>query len=118
MSTTASAMTLTVLGAATPFPKPDEPCSGFLLQADDTSIWIDAGSGTLAELQRHVALSDVDAIWISHLHPDRWAELQAAWNAYANDESLPRPTGFGPRAGPVGLTLRLAKTARRPRCST
>ncbi|SMD14625.1 MBL fold metallo-hydrolase [Kibdelosporangium aridum] len=96
MSTTTPAMTLTVLGAATPFPKPDEPCSGFLLQADGTSIWIDAGSGTLAELQRHVPLAAVDAIWISHLHPDHWADLLAAWNAYANDDALPRPTVFGP----------------------
>jgi ribonuclease BN (tRNA processing enzyme) len=97
MSTAASpTMTLTVLGAGTPFPKPDQPCSGYLLQADSTLIWIDAGSGTLAELQRHVSLGDIDAIWISHMHPDHWTDLLAVWNAYANDESLPRPNVFGP----------------------
>lgn len=97
MSTAAvPAMTLMVLGAATPFPKPDEPCSGYLLQAGGTAVWVDAGSGTLAELQRHVALAEVDAIWISHMHPDHWADLLAAWNAYANDEGLPRPKVFGP----------------------
>jgi ribonuclease BN (tRNA processing enzyme) len=87
------------------------------LQANDTSIWIDAGSGTLAELQRHVALSDVDAIWISHVPSDHWADLLAAWNAYtnANDEDLPRPTVFGRRAGLVGSAPRSARQVRGPK---
>lgn len=89
-------MTLTVLGCDTPFPRPDRPCSGYLLRADGQSIWVDAGSGTLAELQRHVDLADVGVMWISHLHPDHWIDLLAAWNAYINDASLPRPQVFGP----------------------
>lgn len=89
-------MTVTVLGCETPFPQPGRPCSGYLLQAGGNSIWVDAGSGTLAELQRHVSLADVATIWISHLHPDHWTDLLAAWNAYANDDSLPRPQVLGP----------------------
>ncbi|MFC4337107.1 MBL fold metallo-hydrolase [Salininema proteolyticum] len=70
-----SALALTVLGTATPFPAPDDPCSGYLLSHRDTRIWVDAGSGTLGELQRHTTLEDLDAIWISHLHVDHCADL-------------------------------------------
>jgi ribonuclease BN (tRNA processing enzyme) len=85
-----------VLGCDTPFPQPGRPCSGYLLQAAGKSVGVDAGSGTLAELQRHADLADIDAIWISHMHPDHWVDLLAAWNAYINDSSLPRPQVFGP----------------------
>jgi ribonuclease BN (tRNA processing enzyme) len=36
---------------------------------------MDAGTGTLANLQRHVAIEDVDAVVISHEHPDHWTDL-------------------------------------------
>jgi ribonuclease BN (tRNA processing enzyme) len=37
---------------------------------------MDAGSGTLANLQRYVAIEDVDAVVISHQHPDHWTDLE------------------------------------------
>jgi ribonuclease BN (tRNA processing enzyme) len=89
-------MTLTVLGCATPYPRPDEPCSGFLIRTPHHAVWVDAGSGTLAELQRHTTLGEIDAIWISHLHPDHSSDVLAAWSAYVNTPSLGRPTVFGP----------------------
>ena len=39
-------------------------------------VWLDAGSGTLANLQRHVGLDDVDAVVLSHEHPDHWTDLE------------------------------------------
>ena len=87
--------TLTVLGSATPYPRPDQPCSGYLLQHDSTSIWVDSGTGTLAELQRHTALADLSAIWISHSHADHSADLLTAY--YALRFSALRP------AAPVRL---------------
>lgn len=102
-------MSVTVLGARTPYPAPNEPCSGYLLRAADRNLWIDAGAGTLAELQRHVELAEIHAIWISHLHPDHYADLLAAWNAYANDGSLPRPTVYGPPSWDARLDAMLAR---------
>ncbi|WP_181871663.1 MBL fold metallo-hydrolase [Sphaerisporangium album] len=89
-------MSLTVLGCQTPYPKPDQPCSGYLLRMGPSIVWVDAGPGTFAELQRHVGLADIDAIWISHLHPDHCADLLSAWNAFVNTPSLSRPVVFGP----------------------
>jgi phosphoribosyl 1,2-cyclic phosphodiesterase len=89
---------LSVLGCATPYPRPGEPCSGYLLQADGATVWIDAGPGTFAELQRHVPVDQVDAIWVSHLHPDHCTDVLAAWNLYINtpDQQRPRPTVIVP----------------------
>lgn len=37
---------------------------------------VDAGSGTLARLQEHIALQDLDAVFISHGHPDHWTDIE------------------------------------------
>lgn len=59
---------LTVLGSATPCPRVDNACSGYLVPADGTRVRVDAGSGTLEQLQQQARLDELDAIWISHLH--------------------------------------------------
>ena len=98
-------MKLTILSTATPYPRPDRPCSGYLVQHGDTSIWVDAGTGTLAELQRHLPLAEVDAIWISHAHADHTADLLTAFYALRfADVALPHPI---PLIGPPGLVDRM-----------
>lgn len=98
-------MKLTVLGTATPYPRPDNPCSGYLLQHGSTSIWMDAGSGTLAELQRHIGLDQLTAIWISHSHADHTADLLTAY--YALRFADVRPEHPVPLYCPPGLRERL-----------
>ncbi|GAA1542499.1 MBL fold metallo-hydrolase [Actinomadura kijaniata] len=97
---------LTVLGSATPYPDVDNPCSGYLVSHGDTHVWVDAGTGTLGELQRHVRLDELDAIWISHLHADHSADLLTAYYGllYADIE-LAAPV---PLYGPPGIADRLA----------
>ena len=70
------ALRLTVLGCAGSYPAPGGACSGYLVEDGRTRIWLDAGSGTLANLQRHVGLGEVDAVVLSHRHPDHWADLE------------------------------------------
>lgn len=72
---------ITVLGCSGTYPGPDSACSGYLLRTASTSVWLDCGSGTLANLQRHVGLADLDGIVVSHSHPDHWMELPLAVNA-------------------------------------
>jgi ribonuclease BN (tRNA processing enzyme) len=72
-------LTLTVLGCSGSYAGPGGACSGYLLQDGTTTVWVDAGSGTLANLQRHVALDAVDAVVLSHEHPDHWSDLEG-WN--------------------------------------
>ena len=68
--------TLTVLGCNGSFPGPAGACSGYLLACEGTRVWLDCGSGTLANLQRHVTIEDVTAVVISHQHPDHWTDLE------------------------------------------
>ncbi|WP_431278975.1 MBL fold metallo-hydrolase [Leifsonia poae] len=82
-------MRVTTLGSSTHYPRPGNACSGYLVQSGDTSIWVDAGAGTLAELQRHVQLEDIDAIWISHTHADHTSDLLTAYYAYRFGDVLP-----------------------------
>ncbi|MEU4833214.1 MBL fold metallo-hydrolase [Streptosporangium sp. NPDC023615] len=97
---------LTVLGSATPYPGVDNPCSGYLVSCGGTRVWMDAGSGTLARLRRHVRLDELDAIWISHMHADHSADLLTAYyGALYADVRLTAPI---PLYGPPGIADRLA----------
>ncbi|MGW7346026.1 MBL fold metallo-hydrolase [Streptomyces sp. NPDC054854] len=103
---TSDLLRLTVLGSATPYPSVDNPCSGYLVSGGDARLWVDAGTGTLAQLQRHVRLDELDAIWISHLHADHSADLLTAYyGALHADIRLAAPI---PLYGPPGIADRLA----------
>jgi ribonuclease BN (tRNA processing enzyme) len=69
-------LTLTVLGCSGSYPGPENACSGYLVRSGGTSVWVDAGTGTLANLQTHIGLEDVDAIVLSHHHVDHWADIE------------------------------------------
>jgi ribonuclease BN (tRNA processing enzyme) len=69
-------LTLTVLGCSGSYAGPGGACSGYLVDDGTTRVWVDAGSGTLANLQRHVAVDAVDAVVLSHEHPDHWSDLE------------------------------------------
>lgn len=69
------AMTLTVLGCSGSYPGADCPCSGYLVRYGDTAVAIDLGPGCLSNMQRHIGLPDLDAVVLSHAHPDHWIDL-------------------------------------------
>ncbi len=73
-------MTVTVLGCSGSFPAAGGACSGYLVDDGTTRLWVDAGSGTLARVQRHVGLGEVDALVLSHEHPDHWTDLEGFHN--------------------------------------
>jgi ribonuclease BN (tRNA processing enzyme) len=95
-------MQLTVVGCAGSFPGPDSPASCYLLEAEGFRMVIDLGHGALGVLQRHVDLTGVDAICVSHLHADHCVDLVAYWVArqYKPDGPLPPIPVYGPRGTP------------------
>ncbi|HEV3226693.1 MAG TPA: MBL fold metallo-hydrolase [Acidimicrobiales bacterium] len=74
-------LTVTVLGCDGSYAGPGGACSGYLVSSNGTNVWLDCGPGTLANLQEHLDLHDLDAIVVSHAHPDHMAELPVAHNA-------------------------------------
>jgi ribonuclease BN (tRNA processing enzyme) len=98
-------MKLTVLGASGTWPNPDTATSGYLVQHDGFNLWMDAGTGTLANLQHHIDLAKIDAIVISHEHPDHFVDLYPCFYAWHYGE-LGRP-GL-PVYVPLDFTQKLA----------
>ena len=75
-------MRLTILGSSGTFAGPDDACSGYLVEHDGFRLVMDVGPGSLANLQRHLPLDRIDAVLLSHAHPDHWGELPTLCNAY------------------------------------
>jgi ribonuclease BN (tRNA processing enzyme) len=78
----AEPLSLTVLGCGGTYAGPGNACSGYLLRTGPTTVLVDLGSGTLANAQRHIELKEIDAIVLSHEHPDHWLDLPVARNVY------------------------------------
>jgi len=67
---------LTVLGCSGSYGAPaGGACSGYLVQAGETNLWVDCGSGTFSNLQQHLLPGDLTAVVISHVHPDHCVDL-------------------------------------------
>ena len=81
-------MRLIVLGCSGSGPGPASPASGYLVQAGATHLLLDLGNGTLGALQRHLDPFRVDALALSHLHPDHCADVSAL---YVHLRYHPRP---------------------------
>lgn len=68
-------MRMTVLGGGGAWPTPERGCSGYVVEEAGFLLLVDPGYATLPALLRYVRASDVDAVFISHGHPDHWADL-------------------------------------------
>lgn len=67
---------MTVLGCSGSYnAPPGDACSGYLVQAGATNIWMDCGNGSFANLQRHIDVADLDAVVVTHSHPDHCVDL-------------------------------------------
>ena len=75
-------MELIVLGASGTWPNAGTATSGYLVRHDGFNLWMDAGTGTLANLQKHIDIPDIDAIVISHEHPDHFVDLYPCFYAW------------------------------------
>jgi ribonuclease BN (tRNA processing enzyme) len=102
---------VTVVGCSGSFPGPDSAASCYLVEAEsDDDVFrlvVDLGNGALGALQRHVSLDDVDAVVLSHLHPDHCIDLCAyyVYRKYHPDGPRPAISVYGPH----GTGPRLAR---------
>jgi ribonuclease BN (tRNA processing enzyme) len=81
---------LTVLGGCGAWPAAGQACSGFLVEHDGFRLLIDAGYATVPRLLEHTAAGGLDAVFISHGHPDHCADLNPLLRARAmGDEPAP-----------------------------
>ena len=102
-------MRLTVVGCSGSFPGPTSPASCYLVQAEHEgrtwNVVLDLGNGALGPLQRFIDPRTIDAVFLSHLHPDHCIDLCGLYviQRYHPEGAalvpLPvyGPTGTGPR---------------------
>lgn len=104
-------MDLTIVGCTGSLPGPDSPASCYLLTAADGDrtwrVLLDLGSGAFGALQRHADPLTIDAVVLSHLHPDHCLDLTAlrVWRGHGPG----RPETDLPVHGPVGTAERMAR---------
>lgn len=92
------------LGAGAGYGHPDQAQSGYLVRAGDTALALDMGAGTFNRLMGFVDPRQLDAVVISHLHPDHLADLLAARIYMAHGPGLGHPMHVH---APPGLMGRL-----------
>ncbi|MDJ0346474.1 MBL fold metallo-hydrolase [Streptomyces sp. H10-C2] len=68
---------LTVLGTCGAWPQAGRAASGFLLEYDWFRLVLDLGYATLPRLLTYCEGGDIDAVVITHEHPDHCADLSA-----------------------------------------
>jgi ribonuclease BN (tRNA processing enzyme) len=75
-------MRLTVLGRSPARPNPGEACAGYLLEAAGARVLLDIGPGVVAQLLTRAQPQELDAVVVSHMHPDHMLDLVTLRYAY------------------------------------
>lgn len=91
-------MRLTVLGSSASYAGPGRACAGYLVESAAARLVLDCGNGALANLGAVLDPLEVDAVAISHRHPDHFLDLYAyqALLRYAPEGPAPAKPVFGP----------------------
>lgn len=85
-------MKLTILGYMGGFPTNGVGTTAYLLEAQGFHLLIDVGSGALLSLERHLDPKQLDALILTHYHPDHIADmgvLQHVFQLKNPDKVLP-----------------------------
>jgi ribonuclease BN (tRNA processing enzyme) len=81
----------TVLGSSGMYATVERAASGYLLETEGKRVWIDAGPGTWRNLQARCDWRDVDAVVLSHRHPDHTTDLFQMFHARQYGDPEPKP---------------------------
>ena len=90
-------MRLTVLGSCGAWPEAGQACSGFLVEHDRFRLLLDLGYAVVPRLLERAGAGQVDAVFISHGHPDHCADLNPLLRARVmGDDPLPPLPVYAP----------------------
>lgn len=70
-----TATRLTVLGCSGTHCGRGQVCSSYLVDHDGYRVALDLGNGSLSNLQLRTNVADLDAVVLSHLHPDHFVDV-------------------------------------------
>lgn len=98
---------ISVLGGCGAWPEAGSACSGFLVEDEGFRLLLDAGYATFPRLLELIPAAALDAVLISHGHPDHCADLNPLLRARAlvDDPPPALPVYAPPRALDAVLAL-------------
>jgi len=98
---------LTVLGGCGAWPTAGAACSGYVVESAGFRLLVDPGYATLPRLLEHIDATAVDAVLVSHGHPDHCADLNPLLRARAfrDEPAAPLPVYSPPGALDAVLAL-------------
>jgi len=102
-------MHLTVLGGCGAWPAAGQACSGYLLEEGRYRLLIDPGHAVVPRLLMMVDASAVDAVLVTHGHPDHCADLNPLLRARALQGIPASPLPVYALAGALDSVLLLDK---------
>ena len=109
-------MELTVIGCSGSVSGPESPGSCYLVQAPDGdrtfSLVLDMGAGAFGGLYQALDPSEIDAVGLSHLHPDHCIDLCALYVGARYSPTAPWPTQT--IYGPTGTAARIRRAYEAP----
>lgn len=100
-------MRLTVLGGCGAWPTREQACSGYLVEHDGFRVLLDPGYATFPRLLEYGEPGDVDAVLVSHGHPDHCADLNPLLRARALGDEHPRALPVHAPRGALDAVLAL-----------
>ncbi|WP_214414433.1 MBL fold metallo-hydrolase [Sphaerisporangium fuscum] len=100
-------MRLTVLGGCGAWPASGQACGGYLVERDGFRVLVDPGYATLPRLLEVTTAEEIDAVLVSHGHPDHCADLNPLLRARALGGAHPPALPVYAPAGALDAVLRL-----------
>ncbi|MEU8106658.1 MBL fold metallo-hydrolase [Nonomuraea muscovyensis] len=100
-------MRLTVLGGCGAWPAAGQACSGYLVECDGFKALIDPGYATVPRLLELTGAEEIDAVLVTHGHPDHCADLNPLLRARSLGDARPSALPVYAPRGALDAVLRL-----------
>jgi ribonuclease BN (tRNA processing enzyme) len=108
-------MRLTILGTGSARPIGDSAQSGILVQAGETSVLFDIGSGIASQVEKRVGATNLAGLFVGHFHADHWIDIGPMRYRFPWAEDAPRKLPvFLPAGGREKLAHLAAAINERP----